>query len=340
MNDTILHEIVARVAVESRKEKLLLLEIPDAKNKLIEIICDTQVWSNNRRISAVDLANTVTEISRSEKVREEFLDMVGIDGLSLARWNCIRDMGEKSQSKEAKKWKAQVKILTSAREELILEMLPEIKSRLFKKFHRTHMEIDEMVNDAVIGVIRAAEKYKPEFGRRFVYYSHSWIDARIYEMWEKRAQITGGTSMMQVRYQIKNARLKIEQEYGRPATKEEIIDEAGITEEAYNRSIFIFKSLDSPTDFGDVDENPEYETVIGTSDARFDDIDNAPVAERINEVLMRLSETERAISLFRLPDRDCQFEVVKPIPIADAIMHLKRTTTRDLIEALESEKVA
>lgn len=124
------------------------------------------------------------------------------------------------------------------RDSLILQYAPMIKHLALRISMRlpSHIELDDLINSGVIGLIDAIEKFDPEKGVRFETYAEFRIRGAILD--ELRAQDWVSRSVRQKANQLSRTYAELEQRMGRAATDEEVMAHLGIDQEAY------FKLLD------------------------------------------------------------------------------------------------
>jgi len=130
------------------------------------------------------------------------------------------------------------KIAPKERERLILQYAPMIKHLALRISMRlpSHIELDDLINSGVIGLIDAIEKFDPEKGVRFETYAEFRIRGAILD--ELRAQDWVSRSVRQKANQLSRTFADLEQRLGRAATDEEVMTQLGLDQEAY------FKLLD------------------------------------------------------------------------------------------------
>jgi RNA polymerase sigma factor for flagellar operon FliA len=115
------------------------------------------------------------------------------------------------------------------RAQLIKDHLSEVK-RIVKRIALrlpAHVEIDDLMNAGIIGLIEAVESYDPSRDNKFMTYASHRIRGEVLS--ELRAQdIHSRSDRMKIRV-LENAYVRLEHRFGREANDEEIAEEIGIT---------------------------------------------------------------------------------------------------------------
>lgn len=144
---------------------------------------------------------------------------------------------EKTETPQKRKARPR-KVPPQERERLILQYAPMIKHLALRISMRlpSHIELDDLINSGVIGLIDAIEKFDPDKGVRFETYAEFRIRGAILD--ELRAQDWVSRSVRQKANQLSRTFADLEQRLGRAATDEEVMEELGLDQEAY------FKLLD------------------------------------------------------------------------------------------------
>lgn len=121
------------------------------------------------------------------------------------------------------------------REELIRSFLPLVKRVVHRLAGRLPAEVDikEMINSGIIGLVDALEKYDPRHETNFSTYAQFRIRGSILDSF--RSQDWAPRSLRHKAHKIENAYRKLEQELGRPAEDHEVAKELEIDLEALNK---------------------------------------------------------------------------------------------------------
>jgi RNA polymerase sigma factor for flagellar operon FliA len=143
-------------------------------------------------------------------------------------------MAAKAKVKEAKSPTFR-NIGDEEREELIRNFLPLVKRVVHRLAGRLPAEVDlkEMLNSGIIGLVDALEKYDPKHETNFATYAQFRIRGAILDSF--RSQDWAPRSLRHKAHKIENAYMKLEQEFGRPAEDGEVAKELGVDVETLQR---------------------------------------------------------------------------------------------------------
>lgn len=121
------------------------------------------------------------------------------------------------------------------REELIRSFLPLVKRVVHRLAGRLPAEVDlkEMLNSGIIGLVDALEKYDPRHETNFSTYAQFRIRGAILDSF--RSQDWAPRSLRHKAHKLENAYMRLEQELGRPVDDAEVAAELGVDEETLQR---------------------------------------------------------------------------------------------------------
>lgn len=114
------------------------------------------------------------------------------------------------------------------REELIRSFLPLVKRVVHRLAGRLPSEVDikEMLNSGIIGLVDALEKYDPRHETNFSTYAQFRIRGAILDSF--RIQDWVPRSLRHKAHKLESVYQKLEQEFGRPAEESEVAKELGV----------------------------------------------------------------------------------------------------------------
>ena len=123
------------------------------------------------------------------------------------------------------------------REELIRSFLPLVKRVVHRLAGRLPAEVDikEMINSGIIGLVDALEKYDPRHETNFSTYAQFRIRGAILDSF--RSQDWAPRSLRHKAHMLENAFRRLEQEHGRPAEDAEVAADLGIDMEALQKML-------------------------------------------------------------------------------------------------------
>lgn len=121
------------------------------------------------------------------------------------------------------------------KEELIKSYLPLVKKVVHRLAGRLPSEVDirEMLNSGIIGLVDALEKYDPKHETNFATYAQFRIRGAILDSF--RSQDWAPRSLRHKSHKLELAYQRLEQKLGRPATDEEVALELGVDVETLQR---------------------------------------------------------------------------------------------------------
>ena len=186
------------------------------------------------------------------------------------------------------------------REELIRTFMPLVKRVVHRIAGRLPSEVDikEMLNSGIIGLVDALEKYDPRHETNFATYAQFRIKGAILDSF--RIQDWVPRSLRNKAHKLEDAYLKKEQELGRPAEDIEVAVEMGINLEDLQKMLnevsgIVMLSLEE-LGFGHGEERFRAdETLPCTSPDPLSNILSSEKIEIVSRALDRLPEKERLV---------------------------------------------
>jgi RNA polymerase sigma factor for flagellar operon FliA len=150
---------------------------------------------------------------------------------------------EKATTTAKKKKTRPSRVSLKERDRLIEKYAPMIKHLALRIAMRlpSHIELEDLINSGVIGLMDAIEKFDPEKGVRFETYAEFRIRGAILD--ELRAQDWVSRSVRQKANQLSRAYAELEQKLGRAATDEEAMAELGLEREAFYKLVDRVRSI-------------------------------------------------------------------------------------------------
>jgi RNA polymerase primary sigma factor len=197
--------------------------------------------------------------------------------------------------------KATLATAEAAREAMVLHNLPLVLS-VAGRFRHSELDYDDLIQEGVLGLLKAADRYDPKRGTRFGTLAVWWIRQAI----GRAIANTGRTVRLPVNRgwkvgQLRRIAAELAQQLGDEPTLEVVAKRAGVTTEAATALLRDGQptiSLDAPPD--DPDERTVLERV---SDVTAEDPENVVVSEGLQrvleEALARLDEREAEILRLR-----------------------------------------
>lgn len=321
-----------------KKEKIILLKIPAIREEAASIIGEMQSGGNNRRISAMEMGKAVGRLKYGEEKAEDLVEVNAVKLFQIDKWNRLREEASRITSPTANQWKKIAAECASVRGELIIDMLPIIKSRVIRRFQKNSFDFDHMVNEGVLGVVAAMEKFDPTRGTKFREYAKNWIDMRILDIYKKASTVTITGAGNELKSKVRKAKDKLESEKGRAVTQAELAAEIGISEDDINTVMVYVASISEPV--GDDEDTTVGDLIPSTVELPESEVDRKLVAERIERILQTLSQTEREVSIFRIPHGGYEMTPASPVGLKEARAWIKTWASSQIIDQIERESAA
>lgn len=186
------------------------------------------------------------------------------------------------------------------REELIRAFLPLVKRVVHRLAGRLPAEVDikEMLNSGIIGLVDALEKYDPRHETNFSTYAQFRIRGAILDSF--RSQDWAPRSLRHKAHKLENAYMRLEQELGRPADDTEVAADMGVDVDTLQRMLSEVSSVVmlsfEELGFGHGEDRFMAEDNVATS--RPDPLASLLDSERVEIIaraLDRLPEKERLV---------------------------------------------
>ena len=186
---------------------------------------------------------------------------------------------------------------SDAREALIMDHLPKVKyiaDRIAAKLPPS-VERDDLYGAGVIGLIDAVERFDAARGIAFTTFAELRVRGAILD--NLRSLDWASRSSRRRSREIQTAHFELEQQFGRPATEEEIAEQMKISVDELRRSLQEIRGLQ----ITNLDERDE-ETGLSPADLISDDsttqldaIESMQQKKRLAEAIDKLPERERQV---------------------------------------------
>jgi RNA polymerase sigma-B factor len=215
----------------------------------------------------------------------------------------------------------------SLREQAIEAFLP-LARHLALRFHGRGEPLDDLIQTAMVGLIKAVDRWDPERGVDFAGYAIPTIIGEIKRHFRDRTwDVRVPRRLQELRLAISEANSKLTQSLGRSPTVADVAGHLGIGEEdvleglegarAYNAT-----SLSTPTT---ADGNTELGDTLGGTDPEFE---LAELRVALGPALASLDEREQKILTLRFYGNLTQSQIAERVGVSQ--MHVSRLLTRAL----------
>ena len=216
----------------------------------------------------------------------------------------------------------------SLRDQVIEAFLP-LAQHLANRFGGRGEPIEDLVQTATVGLIKAVDKFDPERGTEFTAYAIPTIIGEIKRHFRDRTwDIRVPRRLQELRLSISEATSNLLQDLGRSPTIADIAEHLGLSEEevleglegarAYNAV-----SLSAPASDGD--RATELGDLLGAEDSEFE---LAELRVALGPAMAALDEREQRILTLRFYGNMTQSQIAEQVGVSQ--MHVSRLLTRAL----------
>ena len=215
----------------------------------------------------------------------------------------------------------------SLRDELILEHVGLARA-LATRYANRGEPLDDLSQVAMVGLLKAVERFEPERGLAFSTFATPTITGEIKRHFRDRAwAIRVPRSLQELALKIGTASGELAHTLGRSPSVPEIaealdVDVEDILEAMEANRSFSTDSLDTPRDD---DRSALAERAVSTTDRGFEDVEHRSIVE---DLLARLPEREQTIVRLRFEQGLTQTEIAKRVGISQ--MHVSRLLAASL----------
>ncbi len=287
-----------------------LIDIEDLRRTYLDEITQTPLLTAEEEVSLT------RSLQRARKARKELLQ------------------GKVSQKRKAELYSI-IEAGSAARERLLMANTRLVVS-VAKKYRSRGMPFIDLVQEGIIGLIRATKKYDPDRGTRFSTYATWWIRQAITRTIDNHARtirlpVHKKTEINRLNY----ARHELAQDLGREPTVEELARTLAKSPDEVRDTIKIAQhplSLETPQDdedgrlLGDMLPDDEAESPEEAAETSL-------IHDRVREVLEDLSPREAKVIMLRYGLQDGQTYALQQVGDRMGI-------TRERVRQIESQALS
>lgn len=218
----------------------------------------------------------------------------------------------------------------AARDELIRRCLP-LARRLASRYHRSSEPLDDLLQVASIGLIKAVDRFDPTRGVAFSSFAVPSILGELKRHFRDHGWAARVPRPVQERVLKMNAASeRLSREHGRAPTAAEIAVAIGesvedVIEAQEAASAYDSISLDAPLGSADDGGSATYADTVGEIDGRLELVEYRSV---VDATIKALPERERAVLTMRFEQDMTQSEIAAEIGVSQ--MHVSRMIRRSL----------
>jgi RNA polymerase sigma-B factor len=217
----------------------------------------------------------------------------------------------------------------TARDELVQRFLP-LARQLARRYQRGNEPLDDLIQVASIGLVKAVDRFDPERGTAFSSYAVPTILGELKRYFRDSGWAVHVPRGMQERVMsVNQAIARLSRETGHSPTAAEVAKEIGESPEAVLEAMeaaiaYDSVSLDTPRT-SDEDGGDTYADTMGMIDERFELVE---YKSAIGPTMRALPERDRLVLKLRFEDDLTQLEIAERIGVSQ--MHVSRLIRRAL----------
>jgi RNA polymerase sigma-B factor len=227
----------------------------------------------------------------------------------------------------------------AAREELVCHFLPMARS-LARRYQRGNEPLDDLVQVASIGLVKALSRFEPERGVAFPGYAVPTIVGELKRHLRDTRWAAYVPQRMRDRVlEVDRAAESLRRALGRSPTAEELarelrIDVADVTDALSAATAYDAVSLDSPAHGSGDDQGPAFVDSLGAEEGRYEVVEHVVTIE---PALRALPTRQRAVLRLRFSEDMTQAEIAARLGISQ--MHVSRLLRQALARLREVARV-
>ena len=174
------------------------------------------------------------------------------------------------------------------------------------------VEVEDLIQQGMEGLVHAAQKYSPKEGVNFSQYAQLRIRGSIIDFLRKNSNLCRTT--IKKKQEFERSRLDLEKKLNRQATEQELIDSLGISDDEFNywKKAFeanVVQSLDTAYNefsilFASQDDNPE------------SSLQNKELKNQIKEALGVLNQREALVAQLYYVEELNVYEIAEVLEIS------------------------
>ena len=196
------------------------------------------------------------------------------------------------------------------------------------------VEVEDLIQQGMEGLVHAAQKYSPKEGVNFSQYAQLRIRGSIIDFLRKNSNLCRTT--IKKKQEFERSRLDLEKKLNRQATEQELIDFLGISDDEFNywKKAFeanVVQSLDTAYNeysilFASQDDNPE------------SSLQNKELKNQIKEALSVLNQREALVAQLYYVEELNIYEIAEVLEISTGrISQIKKSIIGKLRDEINSD---
>lgn len=313
-----------------KQEKMLLLEIPQARKRLKEWLLDEEQLETKKKIFSIkSLEKLDALLANPHSSSDEIMRTLQSGHIWHECWQESRVVAERVQSKVARDWREIYEKSIQIRNEICLRYL-NFSGWIAERYTSSLLDREELQSQAFLGLIRACECFDPQRKTSFANYAKVWMRDFVMIAVRRQGVLTPGTQHYKQMARLDKICADLKMKLGREPFPEEIAGAMGYSLEKLEDlqgSHLRVTSLDQPIDSEGSEEGETLESVIGESAvAPFERMEREKVSARLAEHLKGLTEIERMICGFRWVSHPNSELRAEPLEVMEAIQRMRKVS--------------
>ena len=219
----------------------------------------------------------------------------------------------------------------------LVEAHRALAAHLARRFANRGEPLDDLVQVAFVGMLKAVERFDPERGLEFSTFATATVDGELKRHFrDKTWSVRVPRRSQELHLRLGPAIAELSQRLGRAPRIPEIAHEIGVREEEVLEAMEVggayrSASLDAPV--GETRDGSGLAERLGAADSNFDLVEHRAVIER---ALGSLPEREQTILRLRYFDELTQSEIAEQVGVSQ--MHVSRLLARSLADLRQKLK--
>ena len=211
-----------------------------------------------------------------------------------------------------------------------------LAAHIANRYRRSNMSDDDLRQVAMVGLVKAVDRFDPEYGSAFSAFAGRTIEGELKRHFRDRSWVVRvPRSAKELHLQVRRANDELSQQINRSPSVDEIAEHLRIDRDDVLRGLSATAAYNVGTlDVGATDDQAgssmSGRRALATTDSGFEDSENRQV---VAELLERLPDREREIVRLRFYERMSQSEIGDSMGISQ--MHVSRLLRRSFEQMRE-----
>jgi RNA polymerase sigma-B factor len=217
----------------------------------------------------------------------------------------------------------------------IVERHMGLAAHIAKRYHRSGTRDDDLRQVAMVGLVKAVDRFDPEYGASFSAFAGRTIEGELKRYFRDRTwTVRVPRGAKELHLEVRRATEELGQSLGRSPSADELarhlrIDRDDVLRGMAASAAYNIGTIDTSAG-GDDDVAPDRQGALAVDDRGFDDTEDRHV---VAELLDRLPDRERQIVWLRFYEQMSQSEIGEAIGISQ--MHVSRLLRRSFAQMRE-----